>query len=1559
MYVDPCSFLPPISAHTPNQTTSLPRPTDVLLDDLLSFPRMKEIGCDIDALRRAARFSPQLVLSADGLRAKPRWSLAEWTKERIKYSKLRLKFLPLDATEAQVLEWLKSIEVVAHRICIYRDKHGAFNGSANFVADSRAEAERLHNKYKDKKPLWKGIEILLELEHAHAKSVPDPQAALTPSNALNPSSSDELTLAHHRFLEDCKLRLLSEHWKNITFELQSISPQGPFKYTAKILADPSLPNLQPTELSGPVRPNKKLAQRLTEIRAALYLFPIIHPNLQNLIPTSISQLSTSERTESDDVLLVRFNRQAEAKRLQTIYREVTPYTMSSYLASEGPLISIIGRRREWTRSEAGAFAKILKTLPQTERDALAAFIKSRKLELNNRGFYDVVRMSIAPPVDEASDDQSETKVELIDDAEEPLDRSKLESLEIKIPATRLDLGVQDDADSMRVLWTTTTQLFVTFEELTPRVNVCWSRHNVKYQMRNVIKNVPTVMWLESDLGLANNETADSSPANFLDLFVPVDSAPRLNQQEHFQDHAVGATDFTPNSVMGQMTLIRVHFDLQTLNCDQRMNLMVLCKSLIEIGLLRTRCNTPTLKSSILPTIASSPSLQSPTCLPNRILLVRKKEEEYETPLRLVELDHWVRWKLACLVTQNKLRLSQVTSSVVELLLRYQKTSGFKVLERLEATGARLFDFEERLARELSGFPQCDAHLQGEHFALRENQALVAHVVVTPLEVRCEGPLLEVSNRLLRGYDALKERFVRLSFRACYSGGLTGASMRNVGKAAVRKRIGGSLGNGMQIAALYELFERPDAIYRSSLLQRTTPTLQSGNGLDSSNIALLHKDYSNFSRWEFLVASSSQLRTQKAWMYSTPSAAPLNFALPIQVSSIRDWLGNFDHIYNVAMFSARLGQGLSSTFKCFDVNPSWIRYVDEVKTQDGAYMFSDGCAAISPSIAQRAASALQLTTVPSAFQIRLAGIKGMVSVDPRLEGDVICVRPSMKKFEAPQHTAFEVVGWSRPLHARLNKQIIQILSALGLPDEKLIGVQKQAFEDIASAAFPSSFASPEDRTACVDKFEKRWKISVKPGSLEHSAVAMMRAGFDPQKEPYLKSILTSLGLRQLQDIHSMARIPIKNGRYAIGIMDEFGVLEPGQVYFKMSTSASSSQASSSEFVTHTGPLCISRSPCLHPGDARFVDAVDVPELAHLVDVIVFPQKGARPIPDECSGGDLDGDQYLILWGDDFMPPRRDTPAFNHETSADASKASKDDNEVYPLELVDFFVNYIFDDKLSSIADAHTYWADKSELGVFDPRCLKLAEAHGVAVDTPKTGKVVPQMDELRVPAWPDFMNVNKCGVYLSKKVLGSLFRRSSEEFATLASSSATSSSSSLDPSPFDSSMLYSGYETFIDLALKARDAYAAQLSTTMQLFRLQDEASAITGEPLYRFRSERREWESKKEGFESAHLNLRSRFRAQFDLDSQASSSSDAVQTEANQLKLASAWYAVTYDPRFKPSSGIVMHSFPWVVDDHMIAVKKSSFPSHATPIEHAKPVTPSETIIANDATLTSAVPVTC
>lgn len=55
------------------------------------------------------------------------------------------------------------------------------------------------------------------------------------------------------------------------------------------------------------------------------------------------------------------------------------------------------------------------------------------------------------------------------------------------------------------------------------------------------------------------------------------------------------------------------------------------------------------------------------------------------------------------------------------------------------------------------------------------------------------------------------------------------------------------------------------------------------------------------------------------------------------------------------------------------------------------------------------------------------------------------------------------------------------------------------------------------------------------------------------------------------------------------------------------------------------VLVTRKPCLHPGDLRKFEVVDIPHFSHLVDFIVFPTCGSRPSADLMSGGELDGDK----------------------------------------------------------------------------------------------------------------------------------------------------------------------------------------------------------------------------------------------------------------------------------------------------------------------------------------------
>ncbi|GBO32236.1 hypothetical protein AVEN_233978-1, partial [Araneus ventricosus] len=68
--------------------------------------------------------------------------------------------------------------------------------------------------------------------------------------------------------------------------------------------------------------------------------------------------------------------------------------------------------------------------------------------------------------------------------------------------------------------------------------------------------------------------------------------------------------------------------------------------------------------------------------------------------------------------------------------------------------------------------------------------------------------------------------------------------------------------------------------------------------------------------------------------------------------------------------------------------------------------------------------------PSAMQIRYAGCKGMLVVDPRLKGKEILFRKSMKKFDS-DHNSLEILKFSEKRSCFLNRPFITILEQLGV------------------------------------------------------------------------------------------------------------------------------------------------------------------------------------------------------------------------------------------------------------------------------------------------------------------------------------------------------------------------------------------------------------------------------------------------------------------------------------------------------------------------------------------------
>ena len=102
----------------------------------------------------------------------------------------------------------------------------------------------------------------------------------------------------------------------------------------------------------------------------------------------------------------------------------------------------------------------------------------------------------------------------------------------------------------------------------------------------------------------------------------------------------------------------------------------------------------------------------------------------------------------------------------------------------------------------------------------------------------------------------------------------------------------------------------------------------------------------------------------------------------------------------------------------------------------------------------------------------------------------------------------------------------------------------------------------------------------------------------------------------------------------------------------------------------GPVLLTKNPCVNPGDIRKVETLTKekdPErfnkLSHLYNVIVFPSKGARPLQNMISGGDLDGDVYMCIWDKDLVDAVKDENICEPAPVDFVDKAALDSEPVY--------------------------------------------------------------------------------------------------------------------------------------------------------------------------------------------------------------------------------------------------------------------------------------------------------
>ncbi|KAM0356082.1 hypothetical protein ACHAPU_000476 [Fusarium lateritium] len=658
-----------------------------------------------------------------------------------------------------------------------------------------------------------------------------------------------------------------------------------------------------------------------------------------------------------------------------------------------------------------------------------------------------------------------------------------------------------------------------------------------------------------------------------------------------------------------------------------------------------------------------------------------------SPEPVIQLSFEVRYQLEVCISRGHLNEHTISKEFLDKLANMSSTRAKLHLEFATCKNRRFVDpmvlFESFKKESFTPITRIPPYC-----------GLLRKAVITPTTIRYSTPGVEVSNRVMRKYKHIENRFLRIQF----------TEELEKGRIAVNT-------------------DQNDEIYKR-VLRTMYEGIRIGDRL-----------------YEFLAFGNSQLRVNGAYFF-----CPMEHTT---CDEIRRWMGQFSHIKVVAKYAARLGQCLSTTRELRGVSSPETRQIPDIERN--GYCFTDGVGKISSFLAQLIVEdvTLDVFAKPSAFQFRMGGCKGVLAVWPNDAKNMqVHVRESQKKFES-NSKGLEIIRCASLATATLNRQTIVILESLGVPIT--------SFTDLLDQQLKSYELAMQDTEVAIDmltKFTDEQRTHVHLANL-------LRSDFRTEnlQEPFVVNVMKLWRSWSLKLLKEKARILIPKSGFVLGCVDETSTLR-----------GHSSETEGSEekdinrlpqiFLQLTDPthygkthiingVCIvGRNPSLHPGDIRVVEAVDCPALHGLRDVVVFPATGDRPVPNMLSGGDLDGDDFFVIWEPSLIPKVWNYPPMNYS----APKPLELDRDVNVDDLRNFFVKYLKNDKLGPIATSHLALSDY--LSPMSPTCLELAELHSKAVDYPKTGDPAMLRRDQNPRKWPHFME--KKNWYHSKKALGVIF-----------------------------------------------------------------------------------------------------------------------------------------------------------------------------------------------------------
>ena len=640
------------------------------------------------------------------------------------------------------------------------------------------------------------------------------------------------------------------------------------------------------------------------------------------------------------------------------------------------------------------------------------------------------------------------------------------------------------------------------------------------------------------------------------------------------------------------------------------------------------------------------------------------------------------------------------------------------------------------------------------------------------------------------------------------------------------------------------------------------------------------------KYRYFLSTKSQIRNHKAYFIRSETWE--------EVLELRErFIPRPEYFSSVSKYISRLGMYGTATTFMFNISLDSINYSNDIKAENGD-LTTDGAGLISLSKAKEIAQSLELDETPSAFQIRYSGFKGVISCtcdhDFQLEGKNFLMRKSMRKFEN-EDQKFCVTNYSKYQKVHLNREIINLLSSIEGYNIKDVLIR---YMDKDSEELVSMFENEEIALQNLKRYLPKSNTSL-----------IFDSGFSFTESAHWFEVLKGIYRLRSMELKNKMNITIDEGAFLIGIPDPYGILKDNEVFVQVHKNYSTGGK-----IIQKRAL-IYRNPCLHPGDHRIVECVDKEKLHHLYNVLVLPTWNCKSsLAAECSGGDLDGDHFSVIWDDNFIPPKNFPSCQYSELGSNEENLQRRNVKNVSL-IANFFTDFMTNDILGKTAHRHLALCDIQDKGAHDDLAIELAKYQAQAIDYAKTSikLEIPKraIDIVSAKGFPDFMEKKFEESYQSEKILGELYRHCKEILVEYESNRK-------DQLNFpDEFMKTDSFQEYLEEAQSVYEFYKYHVKMIMVKYQLQSEIDVILASPTYGWDNEIDENKGKiseiiKEWYEYISKTCRQLFFSN-------------VEDEKEKQRKAYAWYYVAYHKKSRHDK-INFLGFPWLVADCLFKMRK-------------------------------------